>query len=41
MISPYYNFLGRNSSRYPAAATAGLLALDADGQPHSSIGGEN
>lgn len=41
MISPYYNFLGRNDSRFSDAARDGLLAVDADGQPHAAIGTPN
>jgi hypothetical protein len=36
-----YNFLGRNDSRFAAAARDGLLAPDASGQPHPASGGPN
>ena len=41
MISPYYNFIGRETARYKAAAAsaADQLALDADGRPTLGIGG--
>ena len=39
MISPYYNFIGRNTSVYRAASAADQLALDSNGHPTFGIGG--